>query len=185
MSSHQLLKVAFCLFLGLTGAYPFFALDSLYSADSSKPLTVVAFAEEENDAAEKEEAKSPDAAAAEATEKPQSELTDEELLARWNELKVKREAIAQELVNLNKEFKKAKPEEQKAIRDKYSELIENFEKDVRPALVEIADRVATLNPDDADAIEIAVLNAWKQNQYQKIADWTKKLYDAGRKTKTI
>ena len=185
MSSHQLLKVAFCLFLGLTCAYPFFALDSLYSADSSELLTAVAFAQGENDEAEKEEAKTEDAAETDAAAKPVADLTDEELLARWSELKGKREAIAQELVNLNKEFKKAKPEEQKEIRKKYAEQIETFEKEVRPALVEIADRVATLNPDDADAIEIAVLGAWNKNQYQKIADWTRKLYDAGRKTKTI
>ena len=49
----------------------------------------------------------------------------------------------------------------------------------------LAIKVAELDPDDSEAINIALALAWEKNEYQKVADWAQKLYDAGQKSKAV
>lgn len=112
-------------------------------------------------------------------------LSDDEILSKWKSLLEQRQEMAGKLVELELEFKKADLDGKKSIQKKYTDLIKNFEQKVRPDLLALAEKVADLNPEDSEAIEIALALAWEKNQYQKVADWAQKLYDAGHKTKPV
>ncbi len=104
----------------------------------------------------------------------------------WQKLLKRRRAIYGELLKLRKEFDAAsKTEDKRRISETYTDLITEFDVEIYPEMLELAATVYEGNPDDLDAGEIVMKNAFNANDFDRSAEVSSKLLAAGRETKDV
>ncbi len=106
--------------------------------------------------------------------------------ATWQKLLERRREIYGELLKLRKEFDAAaKADDKRRIRDTFTDLITEFDIEIYPEMLELAPVVYEANPDDLDAAEIVMKQAFNANDFDRSAEISSKLVAAGRETRDV
>jgi len=144
----------------------------------------------------KAEDKPADAKAADKTEpaaKPELKLpiVDAEADAvdpveAWKKATARRLEIFAQLQKLKQDFEKAaSKDDQRRIRDEFTDLIREFEIELYPQMLTLAAKIYEKNPEDLDAGEITMRQAFNENQFDKAAAIADKLLAADRQSKDV
>ncbi len=144
---------------------------------------VVSFAQEKT-----EEPKAP-------VKKPASELKvtteedkkpDESPEETWKKASARKLEIFNKLQQLKKDFTKAEGREaQTKLRNEFVELLREFEVDISPKMLELAEGIYKADPQNLDAAELVMQKAFNENQYEKSDEISAKLLAANRKSKNV
>lgn len=135
-------------------------------------------------------AQAQDEKADDTTPKPELKVTvdtgKENPEESWKALLARRLAIFEKLQDLKKEFAAAETsDEKRTVRDEYVDLIREFEVEVYPEMLDLASTIYEKNPDDLDAGEIVMKEAFNSNDFDRSAEISAKLLGANRKTKDV
>jgi len=104
----------------------------------------------------------------------------------WKGLLARRLTIFERLQELKKKFAAAETsDEKRTIRDEYVDLIREFEVEVYPEMLDLASTIYEKTPDDLDAGEIVMKEAFNSNNFDRSAEISAKLLAANRKTKDV
>ena len=141
----------------------------------------------EKPAAEKPVVKKP------AAEKPGEEKPTEaapakpvDPLVEWKRLADRKIEIFNTLQGLQKKFAVAKDNEAKrVVRNEYTDLIREFETDIYPQMLELAEAVWVKDPTSLDAGEIAMKSAFNSNKFTEASEISAKLLAAERRTRDV
>lgn len=96
-------------------------------------------------------------------------------LKEWDELTARKGEIMQKLPELKKEFTKADTVRKKEIRDEFSKLVAEWQIKIYPRMRSLADTVYAERPDDIDAADSVMRDAYSDNQYAKTIKIAEKL----------
>lgn len=128
-----------------------------------------------------------------AAEKPGEEKPVEEApakpvdpLVEWKRLADRKIEIFNTLQGLQKKFAAAKDNEAKrVVRNEYTDLIREFETDIYPQMLELAEAVWAKDPTSLDAGEIAMKSAFNSNKFSEASEISAKLLAADLRTKDV
>jgi len=105
--------------------------------------------------------------------------------AEWDKLSARKMEIALALADLKKRFETAPVEQKRAIRETYQELIEEFMLQVSPSMEELAEEIFEKEPDNQEAAEFVIQNAWKTGKYSLIIKIVERLLEQGYESETV
>ena len=102
--------------------------------------------------------------------------------AQWKTLIERRDGLIKQVEGLKAKFAEATPEEQTAIRADAQKIAEEFQKEVFPALTELAPQVYKADPQNFEAGELVLEIEYQGNRYDTAVKVGQELIAAGRKT---
>lgn len=110
----------------------------------------------------------------------------EKAQAVWKQLLQRRRTIYGSLLKLQKDFEAAPTaDEKRRIRDEYTDLITEFDIEIYPEMLELAPVVYEANPEDLDAGEIVMKQAFNSNDFDRSGAIASKLLAAGRESRDV
>jgi peptidyl-prolyl cis-trans isomerase B (cyclophilin B) len=170
-------------------SFPLFAQDEKKEEPAKTTPGPLKVPEEkgEKPAAEKPAGEKP-AAEKPAEEKPAEETPEKPVdpLVEWKRLADRKIEIFNTLQGLKKKFAAAKDNEAKRIvRNEYTDLIREFETEIYPQMLELADAVWAKDPTSLDAGEIAMKSAFNSNKFAQARDISAALLAAERRTRDV
>lgn len=123
------------------------------------------------------------------TEKPADKPADaekpaEDTHAKWEKLSARKKEIAVKLAELTKQFQAAPVEEKRQIRDQYQKLIDEFLLDISPEMTKLAGQVYEADPENIEAAEFLMQDAWNRNDYPQVVKVADKMIADGHLTNT-
>lgn len=102
--------------------------------------------------------------------------------SEWNKLSARKKAISLELAELQKKFQTASVEEKRQIRDQYQKLIDEFLLEISPKMTELASKVYKDDPENIEAAEFLLQDAWRKNDYPQVVKVADKMIADGHLT---
>lgn len=112
-----------------------------------------------------------------------AEKATAEELAEWKTLAARKAELIEQLTKLQMSFPKAETdEEREKIRLAFTSAREEFQTKVYPRLTDLAERVYAAEPENLDAAETVLENAFSSNRYDEAVKVGDQLLAAGRKS---
>jgi cyclophilin family peptidyl-prolyl cis-trans isomerase len=105
--------------------------------------------------------------------------------AEWDKLSARKMEIAVKLAELRKTFESAPVEQKRTIRDEYQGLVEEFLLQLSPQMSELAADVLKQEPENQEAAEFVMQQAWRESDYSKAVSLADQLLAAGHETDTV